>query len=232
MPATSRSGSRSGFPPCPAIRCGLTPAYLKASFRFGNWIFCPVVSLFSTHFFWLAIGASALNSAVLAVAAGFAAKTDGGSLPVVVLLLTIGSHILSFLYFLSGKGVEVLVHRLIDKHHAHPASPRFQRVSDDIQKYRTLYIFMYRFIPGLRFISPYIIGMNTTRYWPFFIIDWFAALLWGSLFAVLGYLFGTAAMRVIDDFSDYDTEIFGGIFALVLSYVIARYLYRRRHRSV
>jgi membrane protein DedA with SNARE-associated domain len=50
-------------------------------------------------------------------------------------------------------------------------------VSGYIQKYRTLYVFMYRFILGLRFISPYIIGMNTVRYWPFFFIDWFAALL-------------------------------------------------------
>ena len=223
---TGWSGSRSGLPPGP---CGLTSAYLVGNFRLGNWKSCPVVSLFSTHFFWLAIGASALNSAVLAVAAGFAAKTDGGSLLVVVLLLTIGSHILSFLYFLSGKGVEVWVHHLISKHHAHPESPRVQKVSGYIQKYRTSYIFMYRFIPGLRFISPYIIGMNTVRSWPFFAIDWFAALLWASLFAVLGYLFGTAAMRVIDDFSAYATEIFGGIFALVLSYFIMRLLYRRRH---
>jgi membrane protein DedA with SNARE-associated domain len=191
----------------------------------------PVLWSVCSRHFWLASGASALNSAILAVTAGFAAKTDGGSVPVVVVLLTIGSHALSFLYFLAGKGVEVLVHRLISKHHAHPESPRFQKVSGYIQEYRTLYVFMYRFIPGLRFISPYIIGMNTARYWPFFVIDWFAALLWGSLFGVLGYLFGTAAMRVIDDFSAYDTQIFGGIFAVVLSYVTGRILYRRRHRS-
>lgn len=185
-----------------------------------------MVGLFSTHFFWLAIGASALNSAILAVAAGFAAKTDGGSLLVVVLLLAIGSHVLSFLYFLSGRGIELWIHRLISRHHVNPESTRFQKVSDYMQEYRTLYIFMYRFIPGLRFISPYIIGMNSIRHWPFFIIDWFAALLWGSLFGTLGYLFGTAAMRVIDDFSAYATEIFGGIFALVLTYVIAKFLYR------
>lgn len=190
-----------------------------------------MVGIFSTHYFWLAIGASVLNSAILAVTAGFAAKTDGGSLPAVVLLLTIGSHLLSFLYFLSGKGVEVMVHRFISKHHTNPESTHFQKVTGYMQKYGTLYVFMYRYIPGLRFISPYIIGMNSARYWPFFVIDWFAALLWASLFATLGFLFGTAATRVIDDFSAYATEIFGGIFALVVSCIIARLLYRRRHRS-
>ncbi len=73
--------------------------------------------------------------------------------------------------------------------------------------------------------------MNTDRYWSFFVIDWFAALLWASLFGILGYLFGTAATRVIDDFSAYDTYFFGGISALVLSYAIAKLLYRRRHPS-
>jgi membrane protein DedA with SNARE-associated domain len=190
-----------------------------------------VVSIFTTHYFWLAVGASALNSATLAVAAGFAAKTDGGSLLLVVLLLTIGSHLLSFLYFLSGKDIEVLVRRFISKHHAHHESPSFQIVTGYMQKYGTLYVFMYRFVPGLRFVSPYIIGMHSVRKWSFFVMDWFAALLWASFFAVIGYLFGTAATRLINDFSAYATKVFAGIFALVVTFVVARLLYRRRHRS-
>ena len=186
--------------------------------------------MFATHYFWLALGASALNSAILAVSAGFAAKTDGGSLLVVLLLLTIGSHILSFLYFLSGKGIEVLVHRFIDKHHVHPESARFQKVTGYIEKYGPLYIFMYRFIPGLRFVSPYIIGMSTPRYWPFFIVDWFGALAWAAAFGVLGFLFGTATIRVMDDFSDYATQIFAGIGAVVVTFVTVRFVMRRRHR--
>jgi membrane protein DedA with SNARE-associated domain len=150
---------------------------------------------------------------------------------VVVLLLTIASHVISCLYFLSGKGIEVFVDRFISRRHAHPESPRFQKVSGYIQQYRTLYVFMYRFIPGLRFISPYIIAMNTDRYWPFFVLDSCAALLWASLFGVLGYVFGTAAMRVIDDFSAYDTYVFVGIFALVVAYAITKFRYRGRHRS-
>jgi hypothetical protein len=33
------------------------------------------------------------------------------------------------LYFLSGKGFEVLVHRLISKQHRHSESNRFQQIS-------------------------------------------------------------------------------------------------------
>lgn len=187
-------------------------------------------SLFSTHYFWLALGASALNSAVLAVSAGFAAKTDGGMLVVVLLLLTIASHGLSCLYFGSGRGVELLVHRFLDKRHLHPESHRFQKVTGYIEKYQRRYIFMYRFIPGLRFISPYIMGMGEERFWPFFFLDWLAALLWASAFGVVGFLFGAAAMRVIDDFASYDTYVFSGIAALVVVFVLVKHLYQRRRR--
>ena len=188
-------------------------------------------SLFSTHYFWLALSASTLNSAVLAVAAGFAAKTDGGLLIVVVLLLTVASHILSCLFFLSGSGFELLVHHFLDKRHLHPQSSRFQAVTCYIEKYQRRFIFMYRFIPGLRFISPYIMGLGRERFWPFFFIDWFASLLWASVFGVIGYLFGASATRMLHDFSRYDGLIFGVVFVLVLGYVVGKFVYRRRHRS-
>lgn len=188
-------------------------------------------TLFSTHYFWLALGASTLNSAVLAVAAGFAAKTDGGLLIVVVLLLTIASHVLSCLFFLSGSGVELLVHRLLDKRHLHPQSSRFQAVTRYMEKYQKRFIFMYRFIPGLRFISPYIMGLGQERFWPFFVIDWFASLLWASIFGGIGYLFGTTATRVMHDVSHYDTPAFGAVFVFVLGFLVGKRLYQRRRRS-
>ena len=188
-------------------------------------------SLFTTHYFWLALSASTLNSAVLALAAGFAAKTDGGLLIVVVLLLTVASHILSCLFFLSGDGVELLVHRFLDKRHLHPRSSRFQTVRGYMEKYQKRFIFMYRFIPGLRFISPYIMGLARERFWPFFVLDWFASLLWASVFGVLGYLFGASATRVLHDFSRYDSLIFGALFVLVLGYVLGKFVYHRRHRQ-
>lgn len=190
-----------------------------------------IVSLFTTHYFWLALSASTLNSAVLAIAAGFAAKTDGGLLVVAILLLTIASHILSCLFFLSGDGVELLVHRFLDKRHLHPRSSRFQTVRGYMEKYQKRFIFMYRFIPGLRFISPYIMGLGRERFWPFFYIDWLASLLWASVFGVIGYLFGTSATRLLDDFSRYDSLVFGVILMLVLVYVVGRFIYHRRHRQ-
>lgn len=43
-----------------------------------------------------------------------------------------------------------------------------------------------------------------------------SALLWASVFGVLGFLFGTVVLRVLDDFADYDgylspDDSFGGV---------------------
>lgn len=187
-------------------------------------------SLFSTHYFWLSLSASALNSAVLAVAAGFAAKTDGGLLILLLLLLTISSHLLSCVYFLSGSGADLVVHRLLDKRHLHPQSHRFQAVCGYMDRYRKRYLFMYRFIPGLRVISPYIMGLSEQRFWPFFVLDWLAALVWALIFGLVGFLFGTAATHVIDDFARYDTYVFGGVAALVLLVILLKHLIGR-HRG-
>ena len=186
-----------------------------------------MVGLFATHYFWLALGASALNSALLAVTAGIAAKTDGGYLVVLIVVLLVVSHLLSCLYFLSGQGVDLVVHRLLDHAHLHPQSRGFQTVTGYMQRYRRYYVFMYRFIPGLRFISPYIMGLQGLSFWPFFFFDWFAALLWAAVFGVLGFLCGRVVLRVLDDFGDYDGYVFGAIGVVVLGVVVGRYLWRR-----
>ena len=190
-----------------------------------------MVGLFATHYFWLALGASALNSALLAVTAGIAAKTDGGYLVVLILLLLVVSHLLSCLYFLSGQGVELVVNRFLDQSHLHPRSRGFQTVTGYMKRYRRYYVFMYRFIPGLRFISPYIMGLRGLSFWPFFFFDWFAALLWAAVFGVLGFLCGRVVLRVLDDFGDYDGEVFGAVGAVVVDVVAGRSLYRRYRRG-
>lgn len=129
-----------------------------------------MLSLFATHYFWLALAASALNSALLCITAGLAAKTDGGSLIVVLLLLVAGSHLLSCLYFLCGQGIDLVVHRFLDQDCRRAESPRFQAVTRYMKRYRGLYVFIYRFIPGLRFVSPYIMGLQGLSFWRFFFV--------------------------------------------------------------
>ncbi|WP_162902212.1 DedA family protein [Facilibium subflavum] len=190
-----------------------------------------MIGLIYTHYFWLSLAASALNSAVLAVVAGFATNSDHGNFIILILLLTIASHLISFLYFIAGRLLMAIINKFLHKHNLHPHSKRLNQVNGYIKKYRLLYIFMYRFLPGLRFISPYIIGINAERFLPFFIIDWFAAFIWAVIFGTLGYLCGAATLRFFDDFASYDTYIYITIGIIVVVYILfkgGKRLYQRK----
>ena len=59
-----------------------------------------------------------------------------------------------------------------------------------LERYPTGFIFAFRFIYGVRTISPVAIGMSGVSAMKFVSINAVAALVWGSLFTGIGYLFG------------------------------------------
>jgi membrane protein DedA with SNARE-associated domain len=68
--------------------------------------------------------------------------------------------------------------------------PAFARVTHLLERHPTGFIFAFRFIYGLRTISPVAIGMSDVSAIKFVLINAAAALVWGSLFTGIGYLFG------------------------------------------
>ncbi|MFZ9035382.1 MAG: DedA family protein [Francisellaceae bacterium] len=182
------------------------------------------------HFFWLAVAASALNSAILAVVAGISLKTDHGSLLLLIFILTTLSHFISFIYFLCGKIIKLFWHKYLQKHPEKLKPNNMQRIHKYIEKYRSYFVLMYRFIPGFRMASPYIIGMNVKGFWRFFFVDWLAAFIWAVVFAVLGYLCGEAIVHFMDDLSKYDQYIYVLIVIFVVIFSIRRVIKRRRRK--
>ncbi|MBB4566719.1 DedA family protein [Rhizobium leucaenae] len=70
------------------------------------------------------------------------------------------------------------------------AKPAFARVTHLLERHPTGFIFSFRFIYGLRAISPVAIGMSGVSAIKFALINAAAALIWGLLFTGIGYLFG------------------------------------------
>ncbi|MEF0940937.1 DedA family protein [Rhizobium sp. BR 362] len=70
------------------------------------------------------------------------------------------------------------------------AKPAFARVTHLLERHPTGFIFSFRFIYGLRAISPVAIGMTGVSAIKFALINAAAALIWGLLFTGIGYLFG------------------------------------------
>jgi membrane protein DedA with SNARE-associated domain len=69
-------------------------------------------------------------------------------------------------------------------------TPALARVTQLLEKYPTGFIFAFRFLVGLRTISPIVIGTTRISTQKFLVLNLLAALIWGQLFTALGYAFG------------------------------------------
>ncbi|MGO6700037.1 DedA family protein [Rhizobium ruizarguesonis] len=76
-----------------------------------------------------------------------------------------------------------LVRRLME-------TPTLARATRLLERYPTGFILAFRFLVGLRTISPIVIGTTRIATGKFIILNAAAALVWGQLFTGLGYVFG------------------------------------------
>lgn len=98
---------------------------------------------------------------------------------------TAGSFAGDQIWFFAGRyaGQWPFVRRLMEK-------PALARATGLLERYPTGFIFAFRFLVGLRTISPIVIGTTRIPTGKFVIMNALAALVWGQLFTGLGYLFG------------------------------------------
>ncbi|KQM88244.1 hypothetical protein ASE67_00290 [Sphingomonas sp. Leaf23] len=117
-----------------------------------------------------------------------------GALPYVgaILAAAIGSFIADQLFFAAGR-------RFRD----HPrvrrwsAKPAFARALAAFERRPTLFVFAFRFLYGLRTVSPVAIGTTQLPLARFVVLNGAAALLWATIFVSIGYWFGHGLSEVI-----------------------------------
>lgn len=106
-------------------------------------------------------------------------------LPKVMLIAFLGTLIADQLSFYLGKiaGRKVLRKFPVLKTKA-------ARVLNLLEKYDVPFILGFRFIYGIRIISPFFIGMSSIPVWKFSVLNLVAAVIWSVLSCSLGYCIG------------------------------------------
>jgi len=104
------------------------------------------------------------------------------------------------------------------------------RVNSLLVRHQTLLIIGFRFIYGLRTITPIIIGVSGISAIRFFILNFIGAFLWASLVGSLGYLFGQSIQILIGDIKKYELIIFVALALTGLLVWIFRFL-TKDHRD-
>jgi len=178
--------------------------------------------LISGHGYWvLALGALLEGETVLALA-GFAAHRGYLSFPIVVAIAAVAGFSGDTFYFWLGRrhGDRILAR--------FPAVARqADKVAHLIERYHEGVIVGVRFAYGLRIAGPILIGTSSVAAWRFVAFNALGAVIWATLIAGLGWVFGEAIQRVLGEVRHIEMWLFAALIAIG----IALWLYHRRGAS-
>lgn len=158
--------------------------------------------------------------------AGFFAYKGYLSLPVIILIAFLGSlcadQLLFFLGRIYGPGLLQRKPKLKEK-----ADKAFLM----LHRYHIWFILGFRFVYGIRTVSPFVIGASGIDVKRFAILNFIAAAIWSvlSCFAgyLLGYFFADEIEYAIDQAIKFQKYTITGILLLILS-VAAYFFYKRK----
>ena len=145
------------------------------------------------------------------VLGGFAAHLGYLELPYVMLAAFVGTFLGDQIYYLIGRRWGV---RLLDRR------PRWRDRSAKamalLHKYDIIFILSFRFIYGVRSVSPFVIGMSGISPLRFIPLNLLAAFIWAIAVGLLGYLFGEVFQRYMAEIKQYEFYVLGGIAGIGL----------------
>jgi membrane protein DedA with SNARE-associated domain len=138
----------------------------------------------------------------------------------------IGSFVVDQIWFALGRRFQN--HRWITRIKAKPA---FARAVDLLERRPTGFILAFRFIYGLRTVSPIAIGTSKVPMRTFLPLNALAAAVWGPVFTLFGYYVGHALDPLIDRFAGKAKVVVLVVLVLIVFVGViqlARHLLRRR----
>jgi membrane protein DedA with SNARE-associated domain len=105
--------------------------------------------------------------------------------------------------------------------------PTFVKVIRLIEAHPTKFILSFRFVYGIRNISPVALGLSRVTALKYFILNMIAAAVWAATFTAVGYLFGQTAEMLMGRLHDIQSRLFGAIAAGIVAYLLWRFVVRR-----
>ena len=172
----------------------------------------------------LALG-TFLEGETILVIAGFLANRGYMSFPLVVIVAFAGTFFGDQLYFQIGRhGGGKILKRF-------PGfAEKAKRVRHLLSRHSTFAIFIFRFLYGLRAVSPFVIGMSHVSQKKFFIVNFISAVVWSAAVAAAGYFLGKGVETFISDIKHRELEIILILAAAGVAFFALFYLRRKRRR--
>ena len=164
-----------------------------------------------------------LEGETVVLIAGFLARRGYLELSLVIAVAFFGTFFIDQVFFYLGrtKGTAILDRRPGWK-------AKSSLVCALIQRHQLWVILGFRFLYGLRTVTPILLGVSGVAPLRFFVLDGIAALVWASIFATLGYFLGQAVDALIGEVKRYELWVIALFALLGCGIWFARRLNRRK----
>jgi membrane protein DedA with SNARE-associated domain len=163
-----------------------------------------------------------LEGETILVASGFLAHQGYLELPWVIVFAFFGTYAGDQLYFFLGrvKGMNFIESK--------PAwKAKSMQVFTLLQKHQISVIVGFRFLYGLRTVTPFIIGASGLNPARFIIWNAIGAGTWAIAVGALGYLFGHGVEVFLEDAKQYEIWMMALVFAIGIGIWLIHFLKRR-----
>ena len=172
----------------------------------------------------LFVGAG-LEGEAAVLAGGLLAHQGLVSLPGAIVVVIAGSFLADQAWFQIGRRFRD--HPWVAKVKAQSAYAKAMRA---LERHPIGFIFAFRFIYGLRTVSPIAIGTTHVSPRLFVAVNLVSAIVWGVIFTTIGYQFGHGFERLVGRYTP-DTPTLVAIAVGVVAIGAAIYLIRRRRAA-
>ncbi len=176
--------------------------------------------LLQTYGYWAILLGTFLEGETIVILAGMLVMADQLSFEGVAVCAFLGTFASDQLMFSLGKYKGTAILARFPK-----LERKRERVSRLMQKYDLLLILGFRFIYGIRNVTPIVLGLSNICHRRFFVLNLAGALAWAVLFTVAGYYSGHLIDKILRIFG---LSVFFGILGAALLAAIVFYFVRRR----
>lgn len=187
--------------------------------------FMDLKSLIESYGYAAILIGTFLEGETILVLAGMAAHQGYLDLSWVILAAFTGSLSGDQLFYYLGRkhSQAVLVRRPTWK-------KKIQTVYRMLSRFQNLLILSFRFLYGLRTVTPFVIGMSPVSIKKFIILNAAGALVWAIVVGSCGYIFGQGLEILIGRIKHNELLVFAGVALLgLLAWTVYFYLRKKKH---
>lgn len=178
-------------------------------------------TLLAEYGLWVVLIGTFLEGETIVVLAGFAAHRGLLDPYAVAAMAFCGSFAGDQMWFFLARRFRS--HHFIAKNTDRPA---FKRALQMLERHPITFILSFRFIYGIRNISPVAIGLSAVSAWLFCLLNAVAAAVWASIFTALGFVFANTAEAMLGDVKKFEHIALIVVVIVLLIFLLHRLVRR------